>query len=382
MAKIFSLIPLRARICFFLIKGSWIFRIYETMKILFKTSNQLPSGTHEMVTHYDFREHYPGINSNTSWNTIAPYIRQATKYYVVPFLGALYNNLADDYNAGGTLPEWKQEIVETLQDAIAHYAMYDVLPILNISVAEMGITQYAASEGTAMPTSQWAFKNARWEILRKADASLDIALSLIESQIKLGQTYFDSYKVSQEYIAKTSAFFKATSDLDEYLNIQGSRRAFISLMKYFTKAEQRYLIPILGQAFYNELAEGLRANNLSELNGKLLPYIRRLVSEYGLYEAIPHLSLIIEGDGFKIVSSTDMYDDKKNLTNFTHRDAIESLKYKAEENGRLARADLIEFLYKNEKDYSTWKESDFYEDPESRKIPVTTSCNQIGGIFI
>lgn len=70
----------------------------------------------------------------------------------------------------------------------------------------------------------------------------------------------------------------------------------------------------------------------------------------------------MEADGLKFLSQSDMLNDKRNLTNTQHFKMIEKLQYKAEENGRTARADLIDFLRQNVDLYWDWEAGDCYAD--------------------
>lgn len=346
------------------------------MKLLFKpkVSTQF---TH--VKDYNFREHYPGAHANLAWDTLEPFIRQATKSHILTYIGKeQYDDLTTEYH-NDSLSEEQKELVEHLQDAIAYYTAYDAMPILNTNIAAMGVQQAAANDSSSVPTNQWSYKNTRWQTIQKADTFLDQALAYLEDNL----SDFTIYQSSGAYRIHTSNFFTTTTTLNAYLNIQSSRRSFSVLSKYLIKAEERYLLPILGDQFFNDLKTKLKDNTLTNLQKTLIPYLQRVVSEYGLFEAIPHLTLIIESDGFKIISSGDGMDDRKNLTNFTHRDAIESLKYKAEENGRTYTADLIKFLFKKVEDYPLWKESDFYKNQDVNNLNnIYTSTCGTGGLFL
>lgn len=349
------------------------------MKLLFKKNNSGLTG--DIVGHYDFRQHYSGVNFNMRWDTLSPFIRQATTKYVIPFLTAdLYGALADLHEAGTGTDEQK-DLINHLQDSIAYYAIFDGFPHLNLSVADMGIQQLNATEGTAAPANQWSFKNARWDALRSADTFLDLALAHMEAQIKAGNTFYNAWKASKAYKAKGSTFFEGTEDLDNYINIQSSRRAYMALGKYLLKSEEKYLCPVLGTDLYNEIKTQLAENTLSATNLKLIALIKRLVSEWGLFEAIPHISILVEGDGIRVLSSNDGMDDRKSITNPFQLQAIAGLRASCEENARTARADLLSFLQKNHSDYPLFVESGAYVK-DNDLTTIYESEDHIGGIFI
>lgn len=349
------------------------------MKLLFKKTSDGLSG--DVVGHYNFREHYSGVNFNMRWDTLSPFIRQATTKYVIPFLTTeLYAALADLHETG-TGEDEQKELINHLQDCIAYYAIFDALPTLNVSVADMGIQQLNATEGTAAPANQWSFKNARWEALRSADTFMDFALSHMESEVKKENDFYNSWVASKAYKAKGSTFFEGTEDLDNYINIQSSRRAYIALGKYLLKSEEKYLCPVLGIDLYNEIKTQLLANDLSQVNLKLIALIKRFVSEWGLYEAIPHISILVEGDGIRVLSSMDGMEDRKSITNPFQLQAIAALRASCEENARTARADLLAFLQKNHSDYPLFEQSGAYVKDNDLST-IYESEDHIGGIFI
>ena len=350
------------------------------MELIFKVITTPTGGENERLKHTNFEAHYPSAHTNMAWKTINPYVRQAIKKYILPYIGSeLYDDLATKYQNDTVLTAEQAETLELLQDCAAFYTVYQAMPHRNIVLADTGVQQNTPEN--ASPTNQWSFKIARWNALVEADNMLDQLLSYLEQQIEASVAYFDLFKNSTAYNVKVSNFFRHTSELDEYLNINNSRRAFVALSKYLTKAEEQYLLPILRADQFNEIRDQMKANTLTTENTNLLAYVKKVVAEFSLVEAIPHLSLLIEGDGFKIVSSSDQFDNKRNLTNKNHMDAIQKLEYKAKENARIYRADLIRFLYDNVDDYPTWKAGGYYVEP-TEVGGVTQSEDSIGAVGI
>lgn len=351
------------------------------MDLLFKLNEALPADTKEEIRHYNFKEHYPTLNASMAWATVKPFIRQVTQEYIIPYLTQnLYDAIATIYT-GGSPNAWQAEIIEKLQDAIAYYTVYEALPHVNITVSDMGAVQASASDGTAHPTNQWSYIQTRWNAIKKADTFMDMALALIEKGIEDEESLFDAFKASDTYKNQGSNFFRYTSELNEYLNIHNSRRTFLAMAKFLIAVEKRYLRPILCETTFDALVLGINENNLSEVNEALLEKVKPVVANYGLVEAIPHLAILMESDGIKFLSQSDMLNDKRNLTNAQHYKMIEKLQYKAEDNARTARADLIDFLNNNDDDYPDWKSSDCYVDWDS-ETDAAYPDDHVGGILL
>ena len=218
------------------------------MDLLFKVVDPVDA-TRPKVGESNFKKHYPGANKNMSWETLEPFIRQATQKYVIPYIGRdQYDDWAEAFQNDDIVLQLAEvkEPMEMLQDAIAHYTIFHAAAKLNVTVTDMGAQQNSSSEGTSTPPSQLAFKTLRWDALKDADNFLDTTLQEMEKQVLAGINFYNPWKDSAEYNFKKNNFFRHTHELDEFLNIQGSFRSFVALTKYLTKAEEKYLLSILG----------------------------------------------------------------------------------------------------------------------------------------
>ncbi len=117
-------------------------------------------------------------------------------------------------------------------------------------------------------------------------------------------------------------------------------------------------MPFLCDTTFNNLVTCRDQNSLSPDNDALLENVKQVVNNYGMVEAIPHLALLLEADGIKFLSQSDMLNDKRNTTNAQHFKMIEKLSYKALGYAKTARADLIDFLNQNVDLYPDWKASE------------------------
>jgi len=348
------------------------------MDLLFKITAVSPS-TPPQVGDTNFMDHYSGVNRSMAWAELLPGIRQATEKFVLPYIGTeLYDDLAEKYQAATTLTTQQAKTVELLQDCIAYYTAYHVLPERNAFLSSMGITQNTPTEGSAQPVNQWGWKAKRWNALENGDAFLDKTLSYLEQQVKAAVAYFDLWKNSTAYNVKTSSFFRTTEKLDEYLNIQGSRRSFISLVKYMKEVEEDIIRPLL----CDDQFEALKALDVetNEAAYALLHRVRRAVAFLGLAAGMPHHRIVIDGDGFRVVSQTDQYDDRRNQTNNVHESAIIALAQRAEQNGRRYLIELENFLRDNAATYTLWADSPCNTTPTKRGHTIVVSADGIGGV--
>ena len=306
------------------------------MKILFKSDS---TADHITVGMTNFKQHYPFVEGSMVWDEFKTVVRQATQAHVLPFIGeAMYAKLAADYTAGELSSE-KAAIVAMLQDSIAHYAIYTALPYMPFVVSSSGIQKQQPTEG-AVAMTHGERKDTRWNAHIDADSFLDGALKLLENT---EGSYWQPWRDHAAKQFKTSAFFKNADDLDEHLNIQGSRRAYINMVSYLKKTEESAVEWLLGY----DLFEALKNPSDEAVMTTLLRKVRKFVAQQSLYEAVPFLTLVIEGDGFKIVSRGDGIEERNGLKHQQHENAILRLQEAARQRSEQFKTELIEFLWKN-----------------------------------
>jgi hypothetical protein len=345
------------------------------MDLVFKVITA-PTPTVPQVQDTTFQEHYSGVNRSMAWDEITPGIRQATEQYVLDFIGEdFYNDLAAMYQAGTTLSDEQKKTLELLQDCIANYAIYHILPEKRSILESLGVVENTPQGGSS-PAAYPIYKEKRRAALENGDKFLDRLLSYMEKQVTAGDTGFDMWKESSAYTLKTCDFFRHTTELDEFLNIQNSRRSFISLTRYMKQIEEDVIRPIICDDLY-ALAV---ATTPLEAEAKLLPMIKKAVAYLGAAEAIPHHRIVIDGDGFRVVSQTDGWDDRRNMTNNVHETAIQALATRCQEQGRRAVAKLVQFLEDNIADYPDYENSTCRTKPVEKAHSIRQASDGIGAV--
>ena len=352
------------------------------MDLVFKVTQQIAAGRTETVGDTNFKESMPTVHKNMAWATLKPLAQQATENFVVKFIGSkLYDDLAAKYQADTTLDANQAKTLRLVQEAAAYYTAWHAACTLLQNIADMGTQQQHAKEGTSGPPTQWAFKNSVWHYCETADLAMEKLLYHLEEMVQAGETYFDLWKTSNEYTFQKSCFFRNVKDLECYLEITGSWRTFKALTKYLKDAEKHHVMPVLCQEEFENLKAKVQAGEVdTEPYKTLLEYVREVVANNALFDAVELLSLKISDDGFNVISRTDGFDIKKNAANSTHYKMQERLKYAADSKAKRAKADLIQFLYNNADQFPLWKASACYRDPTTNSCEITYSRDRRGGI--
>ena len=341
----------------------------------------------------DFKLFYPAINRNMAWPTLEPYVKQAEECYIAPWISdAFYQEIELCYldlpktevialcNPTGfhktkidSIPA-KDLVVYYLRIASAYYTIYTSMPHLNMRFGDAGLLETNPDDAT--PVRQWVYKDARWNALMTGYKYLDKAIALMESEIADGSVEYEKYRNSTAYSVSKELLIPNADTMDGFVNIKGSRRAYIGLRPYIRKAEKLYLKPLLREQF-DEIKTQHTAGTLTTENAALLAYMQPLLAEYTIIEATPEINLVNQGDGWKVLDTTDGMTSSKD----SYKEAIQHLINKAASNADYFKAELEGFLYENITDYPTFEASDANKDAAS----TSTACienSKTGGAFI
>lgn len=349
------------------------------MKSIFKKATGAPAVT-DKVGDYNFKEHYPDVNRNMSWSELTPYIRQATRRFILPYVGQeLYDDIADKVLAGTVLDAPQTEFLERLRDAVAYCTIMVILPKKKTVVASMGAVENIATEGTT-GTSLWGFKTTLWSVAQDADRNTDELMSYLEEQVRNNNTYFDLWKNSTAFSAGRAPLFRTTAEFQEQQNINSSRRTFIAMLPIIRQVSKVHIIPAISQEQYDELVTQVATNTLTAENTTLLDLVRNAQAAWTVYYAAEKLPILPDQDGFRLISNAEAVDQRAYSSETTLR-AIEGIKYSAENEVRRSMADLIAFLHEHSDDYPTWKDSAANPDNDTDG-PWAPLCTEYGGIML
>jgi hypothetical protein len=329
-----------------------------------------------------------------SWDTLSPYEIPALREYLIPYLG---KDFVDEIVAYANRSAEDDEVL-TMEDclqrfrlATSGYMMLDAFCDQNVQLTDLGPQQQSSSEGGSAQPSQWAYKNKVWHMMKKADKYTDQLLDFVEEQARpqvpegggdpVVSTEFASFAEDIVRRRQTSDFFGSTTEVDEHLNIEGSRRAWAKMVPYFRDAEWRYLRPVLGDAFYLELSESYASGiSLSTTHDAVIKLIQRAGAKFGLLLSIPNLACVIDGDGIMIVSRRDGFDERVSSGSSNNQAAISRLQQSAEGQGRTALAELRSYIIAEAENLTTYLNSTAYPTASETNLPIGET--ESGAIFL
>ncbi len=325
------------------------------MTPIFKKTTGSPAAT-DKVGDYNFKDHYPDVNTNMLWSELAPYIRQATRRYILPYVGQeLYDDIADDIQAGAVLSDSQKEFVERLRDAVAYAAIMTILPKKKTAITSMGAVENVAKEGTTS-ASLWGFRTTLWSVAQDADRCIDEMLEYLEARAKANDTAFDLWKGSDAFNIGKADLFRTTEEFQLFQNINSSRRTYLILLPVLKQATRQHIVPVISQEQYDELVTDYQAGTLDAAQEALLEKVRAASAAWAVYYATNKVSILTDQDGWRVIGNSDAIDQRAYSAEVTIS-AIQRIRDAAEQDARLNTADLTAFIAENADDYPLWEAS-------------------------
>lgn len=141
------------------------------------------------------------------------------------------------------------------------------------------------------------------------------------------------------------------ADFRKYIPIDANTK-LATMQPYIEEAERLYIVPLLGQAFYDELTAALDAGPLDADDTAVLPYIQRPLAYYAQLLAIPHLASTFGELGIRQHRGEDSDPAPRWLQ--------EKLQFQALRSGDTHAEELLTFLetHATAVKYATWHSSD------------------------
>jgi hypothetical protein len=142
---------------------------------------------------------------------------------------------------------------------------------------------------------------------------------------------------------------------------------YSTLTPYLQIAEDKFLLPVLGQSFYDELDS---AENPTEAQAKALKKCRAASVNYAMYHGFDMLNVTFADNGYlRSDKDTGLYRyQEENLKDRFKNDAFDNLD------------NLIEYLQTNASTFEQFRSSQFYTDTKGTFFPNTRSFNDIYNI--
>lgn len=161
--------------------------------------------------------------------------------------------------------------------------------------------------------------------------------------------------------------FKTLTEFRAYYDINADTN-FETVARHIKEAEQAHIIPLISQAFYNEIHTAYQANTLSAEQALLLPYLQDALAYYTMSIALPFF--------FSNVGNAGVTQNFNELAERATAQAF-TLRQTRTQRGADTKADrLLAYLESKKAIFTTWAASSAYTQTKNLFINSATELSQ------
>ncbi len=307
------------------------------MELLF---NIIDTSEDHKVSNTEFGKYFSTLSANTEWPIIEPYLRTATKSYLIPYLGMKFYDKILQAKDGILI-----EVLDELKSAAAYYTIFDAMPFVNLIMSGTGVHQNMPNN--AAPSTLWSFDKARWNAIVNADKALDRALNLLVDNID--DEEISDFKSSKYYKKSSTDFFRGKDEFAAHVQVDNFK-AYLAMIPDIKKAEK----DLYDQICSDQLAESLESED--KIDQKLIELCQAALAEKTIALALPHLNVYMDKDGLIVMSSVDgMENSRIGVFSKNNNEAIQTLVDRVEQDYYTSIKRVYNYLYKNMDHFTTWK---------------------------
>jgi hypothetical protein len=215
---------------------------------------------------------YLSVDISMNDKTIEPYIKPAEEA-VIRLLGKdMYAALDEYYNGDNESDEELDALLPYVQRPIVNFAFFQGLSMLNVSIGDNGIA--VVSNQNLTPASKQRTDDLKKDLERAAYDALESLLEFLEENID----DYDDWSGSDAYTYQYAYLISSARRFDELLRIDRSRLTFLNWRPTMADVEFLEISPVVSKEFCDELKEEIKADDVSEDNLLVLPYLQKALA--------------------------------------------------------------------------------------------------------
>lgn len=315
---------------------------------------------------------YIPANISLEFDDIKPYIALAETRFIIPVLGkAQYNKLQEVFTNGldqssgsgsgsgsGSLydEDAHNDLLDKVRLPLANFAFLLYIPMAQVQISSSGIHISRNENKTA------AFNQQIDDLKRSFQDSGYVGIDILLEFLEENKSIYTLWAASDAFTIFRESFINKTADFNKIININNSRRTFLTLKPIMKRVEDHFVKPSLCDDLFDEIKQEIRDGNVSGLNQKLLDLIQPAISHLTISEAIDELTIIYSDYGLSVFpndTSIKRVDDEEMA-----QTTLGNLKIKSRQNGETYLRQLRDYLNANADDYPLYKDSDCFIDPD------------------
>lgn len=326
----------------------------------------------------DSLKRYAGsIDANLDWFGVQEIIEDVESDYISTAIGEdLYEEIKIAYREDN-LTQDQTALVRKLQPAIAKFVEFTLISARGITITELGANETISKDGTLVGARQWRTKEALRKTWISANQRLDRSLKFLHTN----KDDYPTWTGSLSYTESKGLFFNNAESLAKYMPCEAQRVVYLLLRHHIKEAEIRYIKPVLGEGFFNEIKTSIINDPDTPLTADqnvLIDKVRWALIQWVQKCAIPFLRLRYNQLGL-VEPDFDQIEDGRQVAPASEM-ATKSLWISLIDAANYFTNDLKSYLFQNADKFPTFKASDLYNEDEPPTPFLNTFNEESTGI--
>jgi ribosomal protein S8 len=315
----------------------------------------------------DLRRVLPRVSANYDFEDLKPFISLAEEKYIIDFMSQdFYDELSTAYAA---TPSAEQlAAIRKLQFSIGYFTLLEALPHLDMQIASAGIGLGNSETTTQVP--QWKQYELASSLASNGEEFLDKALTFLE----LKKSDYPTWLTSDAYTISKELFINSAKELNRYVPIFQSRRAYLSLRPFIKDVQEVTIAGTIGQELYDDLISKIEGDTLNLDETHLVTLIQKPLANIAARQAFNQLAIAYNGRGFRILSTSDGIMSKAVAPSETLTGLLSDFATR----GESSLIALKQYLQDNADAWPLYKDSSAYvqsADTQAWKMPDNSCSN-------
>lgn len=261
-------------------------------------------------------QEYITVGNGTEFKRLMPHIKAAENAFIKPGLGmSMYEELQEFYDENPevvdneqelTAPEAMKELLGKVQNSLIHLAYWMGFQVLNASISDNG---FKRSESANLKGLYKYSEDELKEYFKTAGFNaMDDVLEYIELHIE----HFNEFKLSPNWTIMKKSFIPSTKILNEIIPINNSRLTFLRLKPNMELVEDIEIMPVLGQAIFDEIKTEMVKDAPADKVKAILPYLRKAIAYFSTSLLMEESGADLTEKGLYFESTTAVFANDKN----------------------------------------------------------------------
>jgi len=297
----------------------------------------------------DFQNYVGGAtNKSMDMRSLSPWIEKTAENHIMPWLGRtlwddLVTKVAEGSISSGSADE---KLLIKVCSPLAMLTMYEYSFIGAIQFGEAGLFRLETEEYKSAYKYQEA--NYRESMLNNGYEGIELMQRFLHENA-------DNYQTWDHKDKSRSLIINYASELRDAYSKYISRYTFEIIRSLIEDVELFALVPVLGQAQYDDIKAAILVNTFSDPQKKLLKYLRKVVGNFAIHEGVLRQWVLIDGRNVIQNVQRSIDSSQQSLPPESGSSAVSLLLMQADKYANRYISFITDYLNDNIDDYPLYK---------------------------